>query len=250
MNLILLEPDAEVSPGIFEVGERYAFHARQVWKSRPGDRVRVGLVGGNRGTARVVALERDWLRLEIERLDEAPPPPLGVDLAVALVRPPMLRRVLQQAAAMGVKRIHVFDAARVEKSFWSSRELAPEVVRRQLLLGLEQAGDTQLPEVSVHRRFSDFAAEARPPVAIADPGGEELGAGPRPRLAVVGPEGGLRMEEIERLHAAGGRTVTLGPRILRVDTACVVLLSRIAERFGPGGSGLGLTEPSARGKAA
>ena len=117
MNLVLLPPENAVAEGVYELGERHAKHAREIWKSRPGDVVRVGRLGGNRGTARVVALERDALRLEVEALDDPPPPPLGIDLAVALPRPPILRRSLQQATSLGVKRIHVFGCTRIEKSF-------------------------------------------------------------------------------------------------------------------------------------
>lgn len=235
MNLVLLFPEQRASGDVFVLGERYATHARKTWKARPGDVVRVGLAGGNRGTARVVSLAHRELRLELAALDESPPPPLGRELALALPRPPILRRCLQQATTLGVKRIHLFHSARVEKSFWSSRQLAPEAIREQLVLGLEQAGDTVMPSVVLHRKLRAFCEEVTDAgTVVADPSGAPAGmvpsgvapAGPV-GLVAVGPEGGFLGRELDALRERGARIVSLGERILRVDTACVLLLRSV-----------------------
>jgi 16S rRNA (uracil1498-N3)-methyltransferase len=62
---------------------------------------------------------------------------------------------------------------------------------------------------------------------------DELPAVPPGRLGlVVGPEGGLTAGEVEGLEAAGGRSVTLGQRILRTETAGPVALALIGFRYG------------------
>jgi 16S rRNA (uracil1498-N3)-methyltransferase len=144
--------------------------------------------------------------------------------------------VLQQATALGVKRFLLFASARVEKSYWQSTGLASEALREQLLHGLEQAGDTRLPEIEFARRFRAFVADDLPAFArggailLAHPGSDLLAPGVAAGggALVVGPEGGFVPDELARLDAAGALRVGLGPRVLRVETAVVALLARLA----------------------
>jgi len=82
-----------------------------------------------------------------------------VDLVLALPRPKALRRVLAASASMGVDRLVLLAAARVEKSYLSSPVLRPDRVRKHLLDGLEQAQDTVLPEVHLEPRFRPFVED-------------------------------------------------------------------------------------------
>jgi RsmE family RNA methyltransferase len=181
-----------------------------------------------------VHIDAETLELEV-RLDAAPPPPSPVELVVALPRPPSLRKVLQQATAMGVKRFSFIASRRVEKSFWHSRALRPDALRQQLVLGLEQARDTILPEIELHPRFRPFVEDELParlehaPGLVAQPDAPDpcpRGA-PGPLTLVVGPEAGFIPFEVELLRAQGVVEIGLGPRVLRVETAVVALLARL-----------------------
>jgi RsmE family RNA methyltransferase len=235
LNLLLFEAADEVAPGRVRVSGRRLAHVREILRAKPGDVLAVGRVDDRLGRGTVVSLDGDALVLEVV-LEREPPPALPVALALALPRPPSLRKVLQQATALGVKRFLLFGSARVEKSYWQSRGLAPEAVREQLLLGLEQAGDTRLPEIALARRFRTFVEDDLPRLArggeilVAHPDAPPLAAGGRPDGAalVVGPEGGFVPEELARLEAVGARRVGLGPRVLRVETAVVALLARLS----------------------
>ncbi len=249
MNLILLKSD-QVAHGRARLGAARARHIRHVLGKGVGDRVRIGVVGLGVGHARLLALDDAGASLEVPdpaTLDPAPAPAPHA-LALALPRPPMLRRVLQAAASMGVKDIHVFHAARVERSFWHSHALDPEQVHAQLVLGLEQARDCVLPRVTWSRGFRAFVDEGLPRLAGGDPILVADGAGApcpadlvRRHVIVVGPEGGLVPHEIERLQAAGAHAVSLGPRALRVEHAVPAVLARLcpipAVRAGVHGAG-------------
>lgn len=231
MNLILLEPDDFAADDRVRLTGRRLEHVRKVCRSRPGDTLRVGLVDGPLGRGRVLALDREVLELQVV-LDESPPAPLPVTLVVALPRPPTLRKLLQQGTAMGVKRFVLLHSRRVEKSYWQSRGLEPAALRQQLMLGLEQAGDTLLPDVETERRFRPFAEDRLPAFAgellLADPESHQpCPAAKGPTTLLVGPEGGFVPFETERLLAAGARPVGLGERVLRVETAVVALLGRL-----------------------
>jgi RsmE family RNA methyltransferase len=147
----------------------------------------------------------------------------------------MLRRILRSAAELGVRDVHQIHSARVEKSFWQTPVLEAAVVQDYLLLGLEQSRDTILPEVVCHRRFKPFVEDLLPGLIgnqqalLAHPGKHP----PCPRglghgtVLIVGPEGGFIPYEVEKLQQAGCAVVSLGPRILRVETAFVSLIGRL-----------------------
>jgi 16S rRNA (uracil1498-N3)-methyltransferase len=234
LNVLLFDAADEVAPGRVRVADRRLRHAREILKASVGDELAVGRIGGRLGRGRVAAIGADGLELEVT-LERDPPPPHPAALALALPRPPSLRKVLQQATALGVKRFLFFASARVEKSYWQSSGLRPDALREQLLLGLEQAGDCALPELAFARRFPEFAERELPalaraaPILVAHPGAPELGAAAagQPCALVVGPEGGFIPRELDALAAAGARSVGLGPRLLRVETAVVALLARL-----------------------
>ena len=235
MNLILLDDADFRARDRAVLGGRRLAHVREVHRAAVGDLLRVGRIGGGIGEGRIVRIDAESLELEV-RLEAEPPPPSPVDLVVALPRPPSLRKVLQQATAMGVKRFWFIASRRVEKSFWQSHALRPDALHQQLVLGLEQARDTVLPEIGFHRRFRAFVEDELParlecaPGLLAEPGSPNpcpLGTA-RPRTLIVGPEGGFIPFELELLRAQGVDEIGLGPRVLRVETAVVALLARLA----------------------
>ncbi len=237
MNLMLLAPD-EVSNNQVVVSGRRAEHLRQVLKVMPGDTVRIGVVRGQVGTARVLAVEGDAVRLAMEVMQQPVFRGLYVELILALPRPIMLQRILKQATVLGVRRFHLIRSHRVEKSFFQSPVLEPGKLHTVLLEGMEQAMDTWLPEVCIHPRFKPFVEEVMPTFAgqgvIADPGGAGTLAGlpvsgePGQRLLVaVGPEGGWSDFELHCFADQGFYDFTMGNRILHVDTAVVCLLAQL-----------------------
>jgi RsmE family RNA methyltransferase len=228
VNLVLLDPAELRDDGTARLSGRRAAHVRDVLGAAPGDRVQAGLIGGRMGDAEVQAVGDGELVLR-PSLDRAPPPRSPVSLLLALPRPKILRKVLQAAAAMGVKRVLLLGSYRVEKSYFASPLLAPEALRAELLLGLEQGRDTVLPEVSIRRLFKPFVEDELDATfpqrtrLLAHPAGaaplEALEpAGPDAALA-VGPEGGWTTYEAERLRERGFAPFSLGPRVLRVDAA-------------------------------
>lgn len=234
MNLLLLTPDDCPAPGRARLTGRRLQHVREVHRAAAGDRLRVGLLGGLMGEGVITALDRDALSLEFV-LEQAPPPKLPLTLLLALPRPKMLKRVFQTVAAMGVHRLVLMNSYRVEKSFWESPWLAPEAVREQLLLGLEQARDTVLPEVVLEPRFKPFVEDRLPGLCRGSQGlvAHPVAAEPcpvaiaAPVTLAIGPEGGFIPYEVDLLQEAGFRAVHLGPRILRVETAVTALVARL-----------------------
>lgn len=234
MNLLLLDDADFVAADRVILRDRRLIHMQEVHRAESGDRMRVGRLGGLMGEGHLLRLEANEAELQVS-FEQPPPPKLPLTLLLALPRPKMLRRVLQTVAAMGVPRLVLLNSYRVEKSFWQTPFLDPEAVREQLVLGLEQARDTVLPEVIIEKRFKPFVEDRLPALAagslglIGHPGPwpECPRALSEPVTLAIGPEGGWIPYEVDKLREAGLNPVQLGERILRVETAVTALLARL-----------------------
>ena len=247
MNLILCEPEEVDAGGVVTLGGARAAHVIGVLRAAPGDRVRVGVVDGPRGHGEILAIDggRVVLRCALER---EPPPPPSIDLLLALPRPKVLRRLWAQLAALGVGRVRLTNAARVERDYFDAHVVEEATYRPLLIEGLQQAADTRLPRVSIHRRLRPLVEdELGPPPdgerrLVAHPGAasplrlRDLPGAARVLLA-VGPEGGWTAFELELLARHGFEAIGLGPRILRTDTACLALLAVLNEARAAAGAG-------------
>jgi RsmE family RNA methyltransferase len=239
LNLVLLEREEVGGAGAVTLSGVRAAHVLNVLKVAPGKQIRVGILDGPFGVGTVQAVSDDAVELRCV-FDAGPPPRPRVDLLLALPRPKVLRRLWAQLAALGVGQIILTNAERVERNYFDTNILTADVYRPLLIEGLQQARDTWLPSVSIHRQFKIlvedqldelFAGGLR---VVADPAatrpvgavcaGAHLNRGARMLLA-VGPEGGWNRFELDLLTAHGFEAAGLGPRTLRSDTACIALLA-------------------------
>nr|WP_288500132.1 16S rRNA (uracil(1498)-N(3))-methyltransferase [uncultured Pseudomonas sp.] len=234
MNLLLLEDGDFVAADRVRLSGRRLTHLNDVHRAENGDTLRVGRLGGQMGRGQLLQLDATSAELQVA-FDQPPPAKLPITLLLALPRPKMLKRVLQSVSAMGVPRLVLLNSYRVEKSFWQTPFLEPEAIREQLILGLEQARDTVLPEVIIEKRFKPFVEDRLPQLAAGTLGltGHPGGYPACPRAVqqsvtlAIGPEGGWIPYEVDKLAEAGLKPVQLGERILRVETAVTALLARL-----------------------
>ena len=201
-----------------------------------GATLRVGLVDGPRGTAVVRSIDSTVVELGCT-FEATPPARPAVDLVLALPRPKVMRRLFAQLAALGVGRIILTNAARVERDYFDAHILSPAVYRPLLIEGLQQAKDTRLPTVTIHRQFrilvEDEFEELIPEGVrlVAEPGGapsiehQAAASGSDRIVLAVGPEGGWNEFELTLMKSHGFLPISLGTRTLRSDTACVALLT-------------------------
>lgn len=234
MNLALLFDTDFIADDRALLTGRRRRHLETVLKAVEGDRIPVGRVNGLMGTGRILRLTDQEAELAVS-LDTPPPEALPLTLVMAMPRPKMFRRVLQTATALGVKELWLLHAWKVEKSFWQTPWLEAPALTENLVLGLEQAMDTVMPQVHIRQRFKPFVEDELPGLIgdrkalVAHPGTTtpcptHLNA---PTLLCIGPEGGFIPYEVAKLEEAGCQAVHLGQRILRVETAVPVLISRL-----------------------
>ncbi|XOZ33051.1 16S rRNA (uracil(1498)-N(3))-methyltransferase [Halomonadaceae bacterium KBTZ08] len=234
MNLLLLQPEQQITPQQARVTGRQLQHLHAVHGARTGDRIKVGVRDGAMGEGRIETLDHNEAILSLV-LDEAPPQPLPLTLVLALPRPKMLRRIIQSVVAMGVKHLILINSYRVEKSYWQTPWLQPESLTDQITLGLEQARDTGWVSIEQRPRFRPFVEDELPWIAhstrrlIAHPGvTPACPAGlSEPVTLCMGPEGGFIPFEVALVCDQGFEAVHMGSRILRSETAVPALLGHL-----------------------
>ncbi|HIF93469.1 MAG TPA: 16S rRNA (uracil(1498)-N(3))-methyltransferase [Myxococcales bacterium] len=235
MNCLLIE-EGELGPdgNRVRITGRRRHHVETILRCEVGERIRVGVIGGRLGHGRILRIDTHVLDLEIELgRDSVPKRPLH--LILALPRPPVFRRLLSTVASLGVEKLWVVGTARTERNFWQSHVVEAEEVRECLLLGLEQASDSILPEVEFHRYFDSLVSEFLPEklagrrALLAHPSAKQRcpHAVDGPVSVFVGPEGGFVDSEVERLETIGFEVVGLGPRVLRVEPIIPLLVGRL-----------------------
>ena len=234
MNLILVEEHECVNSSVMLTDDRAA-HLSRVLRVTPGQCVRIGLIDGRYGTGVVETVDQGGVKIRCEFAGDLPARPRA-DVLLALPRPKVMRRLWAQLAALGVGRIILTNAGRVERDYFDTHVLTEATYRPLLIEGLQQARDTRVPLVSIHRQFRILVEDDLDDLfpsgvrLVADPGGttsiaEALAGRDQRLLLAIGPEGGWSDFELSLLATHGFTPVGLGPRTLRVDTACVALLA-------------------------
>jgi RsmE family RNA methyltransferase len=237
VNLVLVDA-AEVDGDRVRLDGRRARHLREVLGAAPGAELRVGVIGGRRGTGRVVASDDAGIELALT-LERPPSPTPRVSLVLALPRPKALGRALEAAAAAGVARIDLTRAWRVDRGYLGSSRLAPALLREHVLLGCEQGASTAVPAVAVHERLMALLDGAPPwpsdavrllahPRATAPIERVVAPGDRRPVVLAIGPDGGFIDRELETFEARGFAPVALGDAVLRTEHAVTAALAQLA----------------------
>ena len=247
MNRILFET-SEICDDIATFGGVRAEHVLNVLHGEVGQRLKTGVLDGPIGTSEIVEIQSGATReggpvIRVRVCHEAASLEPWVDLVLAPPRPRVMKRLLPQLATMGVGRIFLVGAKKVEKDFWGATLLKPENYRPLLVDGLMQAGTSILPTLETRRNFRKFVKEeldtlwpeAKRIVAHPYDGNRTIEQPERSNnraiLLAVGPEGGWTDEEVTLLEEHGFARYSLGSRILRTDTATIALLAQLMKEF-------------------
>lgn len=239
MNRILFEK-TEISDGVASFGGERAEHVMRVLHGEVGQILKTGVVDGPIGTSVITEIRGTQSSPEVvvkcSHADSSIRP--WVNLVLAPPRPRVMKRLLPQLATLGVGKIVLVGAKKVEKDFWGATLLKEENYRPLLIDGLMQAGTSILPTMEIRRNFRKFVSEE---LDVMLPSQNRIVAHPYGATSVgnvlrgneltlaIGPEGGWTENEVELLENHGFIRYSIGPRILRTDTATIALLARLME---------------------
>ncbi|MBW4041545.1 MAG: 16S rRNA (uracil(1498)-N(3))-methyltransferase [Acidobacteria bacterium] len=215
-----------------------ARHAAQVARLRVGERVVVGDGRGRVADAEAVEVARDRVVLRVLALREEAAPERRLVLVQALAKGGRDEAAIQAATELGVTAVVPWQAAR-SVTRWSGPKAVAGGARWTSIV--REAGKQSMrpwaAEVLPLASTADLAAlAATSTVLVLEPTAAvrllavDLPAGGEVVL-VVGPEGGIAPEELERLTAAGATPVRLGPLVLRTSTAGPAALAALAAKL-------------------
>jgi len=214
-----------------------AHHAAVVRRVRPGEAVTVGDGRGVWLDTEAIEVEPKRVRLRIGARRVEEPARLRLALAQALAKGDRDELAVQAATELGVDEVVPWQAAR-SISRWEGAKARKGRERWQAIVreAAKQAHRAWVPEVGEVSTTAQLAARAGlllvldpwtdvPLSGVALEGAETI-------TLVVGPEGGIAPEELERLEAAGARRVRLGTTVLRTSTAGPAALAVLNARLG------------------
>jgi 16S rRNA (uracil1498-N3)-methyltransferase len=215
-----------------------AHHLAHVMRAKPGTEVKLFDGSWVEYLARIERIGRGEVRLSVlsrEAIDRELP--YRLTLAVSLPKGDRQRWLIEKAVELGVTELVPLRTAR---SVAQPVEQVRARLRRHVVEASKQCGRNRLMEIADPADWLAFVAATRdvPLRWLAHPGSPAIrpagrqpptgGPPDRPICLAVGPEGGWTPEEVAAAVDAGWRCVGLGARILRIETAAVYLIARVA----------------------
>ncbi|VBB06095.1 alpha/beta knot methyltransferases [Lucifera butyrica] len=214
-----------------------------VLRMRQGDPILVVGIDGQTGQAVISRIDRDSIVLSLRNIvAEMQEPPLQVVLAQGLTKHDKMEYIIQKAVELGVHAVipmlteHCvvrYDEKKMADRCCRWQKIATEAAQQSRRSGVPAIG----PIRSMSAVLTEFERkteiymlyEGRTPQGIKS---ALQTAGTRSFLLLVGPEGGFSSREVSDAANAGARIVTMGPRILRTETASLAALSVIMYEYG------------------
>src|SRR5262245_22015661 len=214
-----------------------ARHLAAVMRAKIGDEVILFDGSGAEFSARITALRKQAVELTIaERREISRELPMSLTLAVALPKGERQKWLVEKATELGVTRIVPLIS---ERGVAQPTESALDRLRRAVIEASKQCGRNRLMEITAPAAAADYFSTASNTALrlIADPSGEPLAAAGHLNHsmihAAIGPEGGFAPGELAAATSSGWQSVSLGPRILRVETAAVAIAACLEIRTTP-----------------
>jgi 16S rRNA (uracil1498-N3)-methyltransferase len=221
-----------------------AHHAGGVLRVKPGESVTVLDGAGGELLCRVASLTRKELALEVLSRSTEPSPPWRITLVQAIPKGKILEAIIQKATELGVWRIVPLLSQRVTTHLEGEAiEHKAEKWRLTAAEAIKQCGQRWLPQVDAPITLPALLSageefdltlvaslqEDRRHLRTYFPAGADR---PRTIQAWIGPEGDFAPEEMAAIKGAGAQPMTLGPLVLRSETAALCALSILNHELG------------------
>jgi 16S rRNA (uracil1498-N3)-methyltransferase len=206
-----------------------AHHLGTVSRLRPGHEVFLFNGDGREYRAEIVAVGRRVVELAVrEALAPARELPFALVVACPLPRGDRGQFLIEKLTELGVT---AYVPLKTERSVLHPGEGRKEKLERYVIEAAKQCGRNVLMRIEPVTPLPDLLRQTTAPRRLlAHPGGAALAvpSTPAETCIAVGPEGGFAESEVEQARSAGWQLVGLGPRILRVETAAIVLAANAA----------------------
>jgi len=234
-------PAAEWDPGALAITGPDAHHCHDVMRCQAGDRVVVFDGRGKQTVATITSAKRSRVELDPEELAETSPMPASLTLCQAIPKGKNMDLVVQKATELGAAHIVPLLTENTVVRL-GAQEVAKKQVKWQRIAieACKQSGQNWMPEVATPTTLAAYlegaGATGLDLIASLQPGSKHLKqvlTDPPATSAriLIGPEGDFTSAEVEAAIAAGHQPITLGPIILRTETAAIYCLSVLAHEL-------------------
>lgn len=228
INSFYLAPDLWQEPVILDGDE--AHHLLRVLRAQPGHTIRLFDGQGRSGLFRVRSIGKKQASLECLSQKHSPAPPFPLILALGWAKHLRRSYLLEKAVELGVSQIWFWQATHSQGQLPAHTQ---EHWQRQLIPAAKQCGALWLPQVQTFAHVHDLCVAAHDiPLRLLCWEHEQTRslspdqlAHPEGCIVVLGPEGGLDSAEVTTCVDSGFRPTSLGPHILRHETAALFILS-------------------------
>jgi 16S rRNA (uracil1498-N3)-methyltransferase len=223
MITLLIDPQAFPGSSWEVTGEAYQ-HLFRARRTAVGERIRVVDGQGHARWSIVESVDRRRARLRLEEEAESNEPAREVRLLVATPRPQRATWLVEKTTELGVASIAFLHTERAPRT---PGEGSTQRLRRVAAAAVEQSHRARLPTLTGPHPWSALPdlADGCPTRLVLDPGGENRSLSAvdsNPVALAIGPEGGWSEGERRQLEEWHFQPVSLGPRVLRIETAAVV----------------------------
>ena len=229
------------------LGKEESAHASKVLRLRPGEAVQL-IDGETRYDAVLTEVSAEETKARVTALCPSPEAPARAVLWQGLPKADKLELIAQKATELGVWEIWPVEMLRSVARLGKNDPKKQERLSRIALEAAKQSGRAHVPEVRAAVSFDKalkrleeesfdlilVAWEEEHALPLSKAIGEyrQFNGVPGRVLIVIGPEGGIDEAEQQRLAALGAQSVTLGPRILRTETAGLCALAALWTAMG------------------
>ncbi len=241
MRLNRVYVDAPLSPGsLIERPAAAAQHLGRVLRARSGEQIVLFNGDGREFTAALESIRGSRATAtvgEARSIDRESP--LAVTLVQCIARADRMDVIVQKATELGVTRIvPVLSRRGVVRLDPAQAASKAEHWRGIAIAACEQCGRNRLPGIETPRLLTRHLGDTPRPTGarlVLEPDAEgpdaafEIGAAVE---IAIGPEGGFDGEELDALRVSGFACVSLGPRVLRTETAAIAGLAWLQSRYG------------------
>ncbi len=234
-------PPAAWNPDALALDEGESHHALNVLRLQPGEKIVVFNGEGTEATALIAPdSTKRAVRLTVVHRAKTPPLPCRITLAQAVPKGKNMDLIVQKATELGAAEIAPLLSERTVSKVEDNESAAAKQAKWQgtVIEAAKQCGQNWLPSVALPQSPKEFfagrGAGAFDLMLIASLQHdsrhlctylEEHGDKPKSALILVGPEGDFTPAEIALAKSAGCRPITLGPIVLRTETAAIYCLS-------------------------
>jgi len=246
LSRFYLAPDQWSGPGSLWLGEEEAHHCTRVLRKRAGDEVELFDGRGRVARARIIGARKELVELQIESETRHAPLPHAVQVLPALIKGEAFEWLLEKAVELGAAAVRpVITANSVMQ--WDKAQAEKKMAkwRRHMQEAAKQCHTPFLPELHEPVVLAELLAATdnealRLVPALFGPVRSlvkvvaDWGPGTHRAQVLIGPEGDFLPEELQAAVAADFQPVTLGPLILRAETATVATLAFLTQTWAEG----------------